>query len=140
MDIRSIFRNYLVLVITDGGTQEAKRAWRGPKGARLRHVGRSARQIRWVANPEVPKRDRKVAKSLTPRCREKPLRRELGTRTANRHRYARRKSSGASENPRLGTRQTGPVTSEEGVLDYRARSSRSRARTSCNKEAQATVY
>ena len=44
MDIRSIFRNYLFHVITDGGTQEARRAdeWT----CRFRSVGGSPRQIR----------------------------------------------------------------------------------------------
>ena len=41
----------------DGGTQEAMRAWRGPKGARSRHVGGSDREIRWVTFPEVPERE-----------------------------------------------------------------------------------
>ena len=52
MDIRSIFRNYLEIVITDGGTQEASRAHDWKCG--FRHVGGSARQIRWVIFPEVP--------------------------------------------------------------------------------------
>ena len=42
----------------DGGTQEARSAWIGSaRAARLRSVGRSARKIRWVANPEGPKRE-----------------------------------------------------------------------------------
>ena len=48
---------------------------------------REIRQANPVGHyPEVPKRDRKVAKSQTPRCRENPLRSSLGTRTVNRHR------------------------------------------------------
>src|SRR4029450_3163155 len=54
----------------DGETQEAMRAWRGPQGARFRHVGGSARQIRWVTFPEVSgraaRRD-KVADATLPR-------------------------------------------------------------------------
>jgi hypothetical protein len=48
-------------------------------------------------------------------CRENPLGRHRGARTANRHRWARRESSGARENSREGTRQNDPVTSGEGV-------------------------
>src|SRR5205085_9297562 len=114
MHIRLIIRNYLFHGITMGGRRRLTRPAIGRAGSR--HVGRSARQIRWVANPEVPKLGRSRPTLVTPRCREKPLRSGMGTRTANRHRWARRKSSGASENTRLGTRQIGPVTSEEGVL------------------------
>ena len=39
----------------DGGTQEASQAHDWLCGLRL--VGRSARQIRWVANPEGPERE-----------------------------------------------------------------------------------
>jgi hypothetical protein len=55
MHIRLIIRNYLFHVITDGGTQEASQAHDWLCG--LRHVGRSARQIRQVVNPEVPERE-----------------------------------------------------------------------------------
>ena len=84
MDIRSTFRNYLDDVITDGGTQEASPAcdWM----CRFRRVGGAVRQIRRFASPEAPWRDRKVAKRVTPRCQEKPLRSRSGTRTVNRHR------------------------------------------------------
>ena len=68
MDIRSIFRNYLEIVITDGGTQEASQAHGWTCG--LRHVGGSARQIRRVTFPEVPCRGsltRKVVDATLPR-------------------------------------------------------------------------
>ena len=52
MDIRLIFLNYLSRVITDGGTQEATRAYDWM--CRFRHVGGSPRKIRVVINPEVP--------------------------------------------------------------------------------------
>ena len=68
----------------DGGTQEAIPAYDWM--CRFRHVGGAIRQIRWLAFPEVPWRDRKVAKRVMPRCQEKPLRSRSGTRTANRHR------------------------------------------------------
>ena len=68
----------------DGGTQEANQARVRMSG--LRPVGGTSRKIRWFTFPEGSKRRRKAIKLVTPRCREKPLRRLSGTRTANRHR------------------------------------------------------
>ena len=68
MDIRLIFRNYLFHVITDGGTQEARRAYDWT--CRFRSVGGSFRQIRKVTVPEGPWRGcitRKVADATLPR-------------------------------------------------------------------------
>src|SRR5204862_6678608 len=50
-----------------------------------------------------------------PCFQENPLACCRGDRTGNRHRWARRISTGARENSREGTRQNYPVTSEEGV-------------------------
>src|SRR5712691_5511640 len=55
------------------------------------------------------------AKPLIPRCRENPLASGAGARTPNRLRWASREYSGDRENPGQGTRQSNPVTSEEGV-------------------------
>src|SRR5919108_169096 len=44
---------------------------------------------------------------------------ELGDRTVNRHRWARRAASGARVSRGQGTRHNDPVTSEEGVLGVR---------------------
>ena len=49
MDIRLIFLNYLKDVMYDGGTQEASPAYDWM--CRFRHVGGSARKIRWVMIP-----------------------------------------------------------------------------------------
>ena len=52
----------------DGGTQEARRAYDWT--CRCRHVGGSARKIRWVTHPEVSYRGswtRKVADATLPR-------------------------------------------------------------------------
>ena len=48
--------------------------------------------------------------------REKSLRRrDMGVRTVNRHRWARRAASGERVKPGQGTRHNDPVTSEEGM-------------------------
>ena len=47
--------------------------------------------------------------------RKAPKRRYFSVRTVNRHRWSRRAASGARVKPLQGTRQIGPVTSEEGV-------------------------
>jgi hypothetical protein len=71
MDIRSIFRNYLEIVITDGGTQEASQAHDWTCG--LRHVGGSARQIRRVIFPEVLSREPQGSQSWRRHAAEKSL-------------------------------------------------------------------
>ena len=53
----------------------------------------------------------------------KPKRRRIGTDTCPVP-EGERAQSGASENTRLGTRQIGPVTSEEGVLRFVSRLAR----------------
>jgi hypothetical protein len=84
MEIRSIFRNRLLIVITEGGTQEARCT--GCWMSRAKLVGGRDRQIRSFINAEKRRGDRKVANSPMPRCRENPLGRSMGDRTANRHR------------------------------------------------------
>jgi hypothetical protein len=74
MDIWLIFQNYLRIVITDGGTQEASQAHDWTCG--LTHVGGSARQIRWVIFPEVRSRDpldRKADDATLPRKASKEI-------------------------------------------------------------------
>src|SRR5690349_16839894 len=70
MDIRLIFRNYIMVVTNQGGTQKGKPAhdWMcGPKP-----VGRFPRQIRGVVNPERRVRlRRKAGEAAQLRCQEK---------------------------------------------------------------------
>ncbi len=84
MEIRLIFRNRSSVVITEGGTQEARRT--GCWMSRAKLVGGRDRQIRSFINAEKRWGGRKAANSLMPRCRENPLGRLMGDRTANRHR------------------------------------------------------
>ncbi len=84
MEIRSIFRNRSLVVITEGGTQEARRT--GCWMSRAKLVGGGDRQIRSLVNAEKRWGSRKGANSPMPRCQENPLGRPMGDRTANRHR------------------------------------------------------
>ena len=54
-------------------------------------------------------------KSPILRCRENPLASGVSARTPNRLRWASREYSGDRENSGQGTRQSNPVTSEEGM-------------------------
>ena len=68
MHIRLIFRNYLFHVITMGGRRRLTRPAIGRAGSR--HVGRSARQIRWVTilrGHGEGRKARKVADATLPR-------------------------------------------------------------------------
>src|SRR3982750_2312861 len=99
MHIRSTFRNYLLFVTTMRGRRRLIDPTIGRVGSGMQgdSPGKSGESHSLRCHVEgVP-----PAKSMTPCCQEKPLRREVGTRTANRHRKVRRKSSGAGENPRL---------------------------------------
>ncbi len=84
MEIRLIFRNRSLVVITEGGTQEARRTGCWMSWAKL--VGGGDRQIRSLVNAEKRWGGRKAVNSPMPRCRENPLGRPMGDRTANRHR------------------------------------------------------
>src|SRR5215510_13870719 len=81
-------------------------------------VGGSDRQIRRGATSETSWGGLRAISGLIPCCRENPLASCQGDRTGNRHRWARRISTGARENSREGTRQNNPVTSGEGVPHY----------------------
>ena len=68
MHIRLIVRNYATIVITEGGTQEARRAWWWT--SRFTFVGGSDRQIRRVATLRDAGESRKaqqVAEATLPR-------------------------------------------------------------------------
>ena len=67
MDIRLIFRNYHIDVITMG---RRRRLCEPTAGVGFRLVGRSARKIRWVAIPRShveSRKGRKVADATLPR-------------------------------------------------------------------------
>jgi hypothetical protein len=83
----------------------------------------SRRRERIQANPDAPFREqmherlgREVVNARLPRKASKLQ--VSANRTPNRHRWARRVSSGAGENSGEGTRQTSTVTSGEGAPVY----------------------
>src|SRR5437667_9546942 len=80
-----------------------------------KRVGSSDRQIRQGVNPETQWGGLRAINGLMPCFQENPLASCRGDRTGNRHRWARRISTGARENSREGTRQNNPVTSGKGV-------------------------
>ncbi len=79
------------------------------------------------------------AKPPTPYCREKPLGRTRGARTADRHRWAGLGGQGERDNSRQGALQVDPVTSGEGVPPA-FNPMRMQARSGRRNQAQATVY
>ncbi len=80
-----------------------------------------------------------VPEVARPAAEKQPLSSHSVDRTANRHRWARRVSSGARENQGEGTRQNSPVSSEEGV-PLAVKDLASGAAGGRSEEAQATVY
>jgi hypothetical protein len=73
MDIRLIFRNHIVRVISEGVTQKGKPAHVWMCGLKL--VGRFPRQTRGAVNPERRARvRRKAGEAAQLRCPENPRR------------------------------------------------------------------
>jgi hypothetical protein len=102
----------------DGGTEKATPA--GDWLSRFKAVGSASRQIR-TRHPETRSRAprREVVDAPLPGKASKLQ--VPPNRTPNRHRWARRESSGAGENSGEGTRQTSTVTSGEGAPAVRQR-------------------
>jgi len=116
MDSRLTFRPRTELVINVVGTQKGRPT--GDRLCRAKQVGGGARQIRRLVNPETRVRagGHSPAKWFSPRCQEK-LRREISVRPYRKPTQVGRHTTcqGARDNPGQGTRQSDPVTSEQGV-------------------------
>src|SRR5215475_9119378 len=101
MDTRLTFRDYIRSIKTDAGTQR---------------VNPSAQ---WFQRGVKRGREGEIRPAV---CQENPLRRVECIRTTNRHRWTRRKFSGARVMDCSGTRQISSVTSGEGVPWQQGRS------------------